>query len=587
MLRKKWKRTLKVVTSAMLATSLVACNSGAGGATTAGTTPGTEKSAETTKASEAKKGSEKLTRISLYPPDGSISSGVVGGWKGEYFASLGFELEVWAYSEEKTNAILASGDLPDVMCVKYNNVNDVIESGMIMNLDEYLEGMPHVQAFEQMDTALNYVRKFRSADTGSVYGLPVSVGDNSSVDAVLDSTNRNGLKLNWEIYEEIGAPPINNTDDIIDVMAQMMEAHPTDENGNPYWGTILHNGSDSEYWGNIQLYERWFGYDEWNLPYMLETNMFEGTVSSILQKDSVYYDGLKWYNKAYKRGMIDSGDINRDRQTQKAKVDGGYAMVPMSNCAGWSPGYLECYFPGQKIYYNSSQPYGGEVLVTINAKTEKLDASLKFLDMLCDPDAYLLVIQGPDGEFWETDGNGNAFPTERALAYMQNDSSGSPQEFEISTGEKMDYWNPCWCVNGGVHTSYGDGKGGYRNCRVDEWNEWNDVKVQGETFQKWMKTTGYSSWKEWLGDNFRSDSVLQGLNQFCPRPDLNMQLTVDALRDTVVTASWKMVYAESDEAFEAIWDQMVKDCEGLGAQELIDWRLECLEEAKAIKASLE
>ena len=151
----------------------------------------------------------------------------------------------------------------------------------------------------------------------------------------------------------------------------------------------------------------------------------------------------------------------------------------------------------------------------------------------------------------------------------------------------MEFWNISWCIQGGVHTSYQDGEGDYRNCRVDEWKEWNDIKMEGETCQNWKKTTGYDSWKEWLGDNFRSESVLDGVAQFCPIPDANMQLTVDALRDVVVNASWKMVYAKSDEEFESIWDQMVKDCEGLGAKEVIDWRLACIEEAKEVKKSLE
>ena len=68
-------------------------------------------------------------------------------------------------------------------------------------------------------------------------------------------------------------------------------------------------------------------------------------------------------------------------------------------------------------------------------------------------------------------------------------------------------------------------------------------------------------------------------NTGAPVPSL-MQLTIDALRDIVVTASWQMVYAESDEAFEEIWDKMVSDCEGLGAQDIIDWRLEDLAAAK-------
>ena len=47
-----------------------------------------------------------------------------------------------------------------------------------------------------------------------------------------------------------------------------------------------------------------------------------------------------------------------------------------------------------------------------------------------------------------------------------------------------------------------------------------------------------------------------------------------------------MIYSESDADFDALWDQMLKDCEGLGAQEIIDWRLADLDNAKSIRDSL-
>ena len=105
--------------------------------------------------------------ITFYPRDANLTSGLVGGFKGEYFASRGFNVEVWAYSDEKTNAILASGDLPDVMFIPTKNVNDMIDSGMLLNLDDYLDQMPHVQSYEGLETALNFVRKFRSNDSSA------------------------------------------------------------------------------------------------------------------------------------------------------------------------------------------------------------------------------------------------------------------------------------------------------------------------------------------------------------------------------------------------------------------------------------
>ena len=47
-----------------------------------------------------------------------------------------------------------------------------------------------------------------------------------------------------------------------------------------------------------------------------------------------------------------------------------------------------------------------------------------------------------------------------------------------------------------------------------------------------------------------------------------MQLMIDAIKDKVTTASWKMVYASSDSEFDALWDQMVADCNGLDANSI-------------------
>lgn len=589
-MKKRSKKLLALLLTLALAMSLTACSKGSDETTAAPTTSsnaqtsaaGSESETEGTTAAN----NGELTTITLYPAAGNISSGVIGGYKGEYFASLGLQVEVWAFSDEKTNAILASGDLPDILYVPEVNRDDMIESGMLLQLDDYLDQMPHVQAFEEMTTAINYVKEYKSAGTGKLYGLPTSVGDTSTRDAYLDSTERNCLRLKWDVYEEIGAPEIKNENDIIDVMEKMVAAHPTDEDGTPFYGTILNNGSDSTYFACMQMWDRWHGYDEWNLPYMLETNMAEGTTSSILEKDSMYYKGLKWYNEVYRRGLMDPDSINNDRPTQKVKVDAGYAMIPSGNLPGWAPGYLEYYIPDSKIYYSYESPYGGQLL-GINANTENLDACLKFLDMLADPDAYLWIIQGPDGEYWESDDQGNAMLTEAAKKHLEVNGTGSTSSFELSTGEPLELWNTAFLINTGVYNSYTDGEGNYRTGRTSEWKEVCEMKAQNETFQKWIKTTGYNTWKEWLGDNYVSDSALTGVQPLCTLPDPTMQLTVDALKDTVVNASWKMVYANSDEEFESIWDEMVADCEGLDAQSIIDWRTQDLENAKAIKASLE
>ena len=532
--------------------------------------------------------SADVPTITLYPRDANLTSGLVGGYKGDYFASRGFNVEVWAYSDEKTNAILASGDMPDIMYIPAKNVDDMIESGMLLNLDDYLDQMPHVQSYDGLDTALNYVREYRSNDTGSVYVMPLVVGDNATHYLASDTTERNAVKLNWAAYEAAGCPEITDMDSLLDATEAMLAAMPTAEDGNPMYGTVLNSGSDTSYWACMVMWYRMQGYLEQELPYLLEENMVDGTVESILSEDSMYYQGLKWYNSAYKRGLIDPDSISNDRATQKPKVDNGYTITPSGYLPGWANTYMPYYVPGTKIYYNYTNTYGdSNYVIGINAKTENLEACLNFIDMLADPDAYLWIRSGPAGEIWDVDENGVATITETGIESAKKYGTGGV--FTTSSGEEIALWNTPWIVSdGGALTSYTDAEGNPRANMTSTWTEMLEISTDNDAVRAWQKDTGYDTWMDWLNENnaYADSSTLDDIRTFVSIPDDVMQLTIDSIKDVVTTASWKMVYAESDADFDALWDKMVSDCEGLGAEDIISWRLADIENAKTIRDSL-
>lgn len=524
---------------------------------------------------------EELATLSLYPANANLISGLVTGHRGDYFAENGIELEVWAYSDEKTNAILASGDLPDIIyATKGDMLDTMIEAGMVLNLEDYLDQIPHLYSSEYMKDALDIVRKNNSAGTGDLYALPTGVGEATNYGAWADSTDRNVVKLRWDVYEEIGAPEIKDYWELIDVMEQMVEAHPEEEDGTKCYGMFLDNGLDATSFGAMLLWYRWQGYTESYLPYMLEADWVSGEFSSILSKDSLYYEGLKWYNEVYRRGLMDPESINTDRGTQAKKVDAAYAMVPAGTLPGWATKYYEYYIPGTNVYFDNIQEDGDtNIVIAINANTEHLEACLKFIDMLCDPDAALRILYGPEGEIWYKDGE-NVYLTDTYLKWIEE--NGNYNGFPMSDGTEFSIWNTNLCINHGVQTSYGDGEGSNRRINVLNWNESLEITTSNENFANWKETTGYDTWMELLEDKgaFYSSSEISEYQSYMGTPDDSMQLVIDSLRDVVVTASWKMVYAENDATFDAIWDQMISDCEGLDAQSVIEWKLADIENAK-------
>lgn len=592
MKRNPFKRPFALGLAGAMALSMAACGSSSSSTASSTVAESASESAESTAqfniGEVGTTTSADVPTITLYPRDANLTSGLVGGYKGDYFASRGFNVEVWAYSDEKTNAILASGDMPDIMYIPAKNVDDMIESGMLLNLDDYLDQMPHVQSYDGLDTALNYVREYRSNDTGSVYVMPLVVGDNATHYLASDTTERNAVKLNWAAYEAAGCPEITDMDSLLDATEAMLAAMPTAEDGNPMYGTVLNSGSDTSYWACMVMWYRMQGYLEQELPYLLEENMVDGTVESILSEDSMYYQGLKWYNSAYKRGLIDPDSISNDRATQKPKVDNGYTITPSGYLPGWANTYMPYYVPGTKIYYNYTNTYGDpNYVIGINAKTENLEACLNFIDMLADPDAYLWIRSGPAGEIWDVDENGVATITETGIESAKKYGTGGV--FTTSSGEEIALWNTPWIVSdGGALTSYTDAEGNPRANMTSTWTEMLEISTDNDAVRAWQKDTGYDTWMDWLNENnaYADSSALDDITTFVSIPDDVMQLTIDSIKDVVTTASWKMVYAESDADFDALWDKMVSDCEGLGAEDIISWRLADIENAKTIRDSL-
>ncbi len=528
---------------------------------------------------EGQSAAEEVTTITLYPKDANLQSGLVKGYRGDMFARHGLALDVWAYSDEKTNAILASGGLPDVMYVSKDNLKTMIESGMVLNLEDHLDKLPNITGNETLQTALNYVREFQSADTGKLHAIPTTVGSK-----VLEyGVTKNMLVINWEYYKGIGAPEFKDQWELIDVMKQMVKAYPQGEDGIANFGTYLNAGSDTTYWANITQYLKWFGYEPTHLYYLLETDMVNAKYDSILSKDSKYYEGLKWYNTVLREGLMDPDSMISDRQTQKAKVDNKHAMVTSGTLQGYG-GYQPIYMPNQKLYQESwNSIYGTDSMLVVNAKSKNIDAALRFINTLADPDAYLEMWGGPEGDLWSVK-DGVAQVREDVVEKYFN-----REDYPLASGETTDLWSTPWVIDDTSYkSSYMGPDGNLRGVRLDRWKEFMDIAYNTDQMNEWRKISGYQFFVDQVMANnaYHLTSDLDYIANFASIPEDMMKLTLDSLKDVVVNASWKMVYAKTDAEFDSVWDKMVKDANDLGAQVVIDWRLADLQKAKEIRDSL-
>ena len=72
------------------------------------------------------------------------------------------------------------------------------------------------------------------------YGFDVAVDANDTQDAMYT------WDLRWDLYKELGYPEIKTLDDMVNVLAQMKEICPTDDNGKTTYGVSLFNDWDGD-----------------------------------------------------------------------------------------------------------------------------------------------------------------------------------------------------------------------------------------------------------------------------------------------------------------------------------------------------
>ena len=531
------------------------------GAASAGSTAGSEGG------STAQEGSAAKT-ITLYPYNAGLQSGPVTGWLGDYLLEKGIILEVIPYSEEKTQAMLASGSLPDIVVFNSaTNAKAALEAGMLLPLDDYQDQLPHVMENDILKAGLDYAREYYGTEDGELSILPFGVGKNTLYAAA--DTDRYAIKLNYQLYEQIGAPEFEKLEDVIPILKEMQQAYPQNEEGMNVYAMNLFSDFDTTHFFNMMSIYSILGY-HWNyLPYGIEYEIETGTPYSIFREDSVYRRGARFMYELNQQGLLDPDSLTQERATavsSKASV-AGWAGVP-----GWAgKGYLPVPFDEFKPSLVTEEPYG-KVGIAISANAENVDACLKFVDMLADYDALLTLYNGPQGDRWDIK-DGKLVMTDKFKEYLE--AGGGT--YVLENGEEYSLFNIVSYIPnmGNTIEKYGE------PFPMTLWTEYVDRQYETEDAQAWSARYGYKYLKDLLEAENKMTAVMD--TSFVPflTPDSDdMKLTLAALKDVIVPSTWELIYAKDDAEFEQIWNRMKQNAEALGLEDVISYKVEDIAQAK-------
>ena len=501
--------------------------------------------------------------ITLYHNNAGLVSGVQTGYAADYMAEKGIILDVWAYDKEKLSAILASEQYPDILYVKgLSVVKDLSESGNFINFSEYKDQLPNVFGNEKVVLAANYADEYCTENDG-IFALPCKVGTKkNAVD-----TGGNAIKLNWEVYKQIGAPEIKSLEDLITVLEEMQKACPTAADGTKMYAMHLCNDQDTVGLNAIKSVYGLMGVDYFQLPKFAELNNVTSSYDYILDDDSVYKYGLWFMNQLYRKGLLDPDSITTDNATQHAKIEAGKALAGWASIPAYQKdGYFPVYVDGITSSFGTEEALGNGVYVLVNKKTENLDTCLAFVDMLADPVASLILRNGPQGELWDLDESGKAVPTQKGLDYLVNGATPV-----LSTGEEFKIFNVTNILAAAEYVE------DYGNVRISmaHWDDILNASSQSDAAKEWSDKYGYDNYLNLMRDKNAVYETLfsDGVRSMMPALGDDEKLIQAAANEEILNYSWKIIYAESDAEFEKLWDDMVKVAEGLGAKTFYENRL--------------
>lgn len=511
-------------------------------------------------------------KITLYPFNANLTSGTVGGWLGEYLLEKGYILDIWSYSDDKLNAMLSSGDLPDIMYLQSGKVDikELGKNGMLLDMDDYADKLPNLMNNDQMQIAMNYVREY--VTDGNLVVLPTQVGQSM----VAVDTERNAVKLNWPVYEEIGAPQFKNLDELIPILKKMQEAHPALEDGTKTYGMHLYTTKGFDPINNIFYVT---GHASSFLKYGIEVDQVEEKLNYIFEDDSMFKYALTFMNKLYREGLLDPDSMTTERTAQHKKIEAGAALAGWGAVPGWEySGYYPVWFDEVETAYSlEGFPYGNNAFIAVNPKAENVDAVVDFVNLLADPEVERVLTNGPQGELWDVDASGKVYVTEKGLGWWVD---GTPAV--LKNGETFSIFNsPLFWGQADLSV---DGQ----LIALNYADEVLAAKADSEVNQMWQKTTGYQNYMEMIQDKGTviTAAFNNNVTKFTEAVSDEQNLILSAIQTALTNAMWKMIYAESDAQFEEIWDEVVEECEGLGIEEMRDWQIKNIEQALEKKAAL-
>lgn len=273
-------------------------------------------------------------------------------------------------ADQKLNAIIASGDLPDLIIGWGNMTLDrqlaLAQQGLIVPINDYIDkyGVETQRVFKEMPSAKNAV----SEVDGKIYSVP-------DVNECYHCTHAQKMWVYQPWLDKLGLKVPETTDEF----EQMLIAFKTkDPNGNgkqdeiPLSGNVSWHGSLADYMMNPFVY-----YQTVSSPSGFY--MENGVIKAPFVEDG-WKEGLKYLHKLYTEGLIDPQAFTNTEEQMKALGENPDVAILGAMPSGHEGIFVEVYGKSNRWKeYTPIPPLKGPTGIRQNPTTTNVTGPGRFL----------------------------------------------------------------------------------------------------------------------------------------------------------------------------------------------------------------
>lgn len=486
------------------------------------------------------------------------------------------------------SAGVAAGSLGDIICLgdMGEHFTTALKADLLMDLSDIdMTQYPTLNTY--FTKAFDKVSNF-AAEQGveGKYGFSYSVAmEDNAWSEITDPTY--GLQVRFDAWEKAGKPSLTSLEDLPAFLKAMQDAVPETADGEKVYAY----GGFSD-WEDCVMKFTWdlmtlYGYKEQDF---LGVNYATGDVVDPLAEGSLYYRALKVNNQLYREGLFDPESVSQNFDTYSQKLTNGRYLMALW---GWIIGnFNSAEKDAQKIGFTTFKfedgapqqltitTEGGNRLWAIGADCEYPERALELIEWLSTEEGAIVSNYGPKGLCWDYNADGIPEMTEFGWACQEaKKETEMPAEYGGGTFEdgenkfnhetiKLEQMVP-----GKTYSYSYKGWPCYAERYATELSKaWSEEYANGAA-------NGIEFYRSLYEKDPTSISVVPTFSYTFPDMSDAAKEKRALFAPVMKQGSWQCVYAESDEQFEQLWNDMVSTCKSYGYDDFVEEKMVSINEA--------